>query len=56
VAETRCRLAVSDKEKLEAKVNQLEKDKKSSDKKLSQQQSKLTKLTSELKEEKEVLL
>ena len=41
------------KEQLEGKVNQLEKEKKASEKKISQQQTKLAKLTAELKEEKE---
>lgn len=56
VVESRCRLAVSEKEKLEVKVVELEKERKSSDKKLSHQLSRLTKLTAELKEEKEVCL
>ena len=54
MVETRCRTAVSEKEQLESKVMELEKDKKSSEKKLTSQQTKITKLTAELKEEKEV--
>ena len=54
VAESRCRVASAEKEKLESTVHELEKEKKASEKKLTQQQSRLTKLTAELKEEKEV--
>lgn len=56
VVESRCRIAVSEKEQLESKVNHLEKEKKGNEKKLTQQQTKLTKLTSELQEENEVWL
>lgn len=44
---------MSEKEHLESTVSELEKEKKLNEKKLSQQQGKLTKLASELKEEKE---
>jgi len=54
VVEARCRTAVSEKEQLEAKVAELEKEKKANEKKLAHQQARLTKLTTELKEEKEV--
>ena len=54
VVETRCRSAVSEKEQLETKLNHIEKEKRASEKKLAQQQTKLAKLTSELTEEKEV--
>ena len=54
IVEARCRTAVSEKELLEVKVAEYEKEKKSSEKKLSHQQTKLSKLTAELKEEKEV--
>lgn len=54
MVESRCRIAVSDKEQLEIKTAELEKEKKSNEKKLSHQQTRLTKLTVELKEEKEV--
>lgn len=54
VVESRCRTAVSEKERLETKVMELEKEKKSSDKKTASQLSKISKLTAELKEEKEV--
>lgn len=54
VVESRCRIAVSEKEQMESKVNHLDKEKKGNEKKVTQQQTKLAKLTSELKEEKEV--
>lgn len=54
VVESRCRTAVSEKEQLEVKVTELEKEKKASERKLASQQTKLNKLTAELKEEKEV--
>lgn len=54
MVETRCRAAVSEKEKLEVKVTELEKEKKSLEKKLSNHHNKMAKLTAELKEEKEV--
>lgn len=56
VVESRCRAAVSEKELLEVKVAEYEKEKKNSEKKLAHQQTRLTKLTAELKEEKEVRL
>ena len=52
--ETRCRAAVSEKEKLDFKLSEIEKEKKATEKKLAQQQSKLGKLSTDLKEEKEV--
>lgn len=54
LVESRCRSTVSEKELLESKVSNLEKEKKANEKKLTQQQTRLTKLTSELKEEKEM--
>ncbi len=56
LVESRCRSTVSEKELLESKVSNLEKEKKANEKKLTQQQTRLTKLTSELKEEKEVAI
>ena len=56
VVEDRCRVAVSKKEELEGKISDLEKEKKGSDKRSSQLQSRVTKLSAELKEEKEVRL
>lgn len=55
VMETRCRAAVSEKEQLGFKLTEMEKEKKAIEKKLTQQQSKVTKLSADLKEEKEVL-
>jgi len=54
VMETRCRAAVGDKEVLEEQLEESTKDKKGSEKRLSQLQTKLTKSTTQLKEEKEV--
>ena len=54
VVESRCRAAVSEKEQQDVKVTELEKERKASEKKVASQQTKLTKLTAELKEEKEV--
>ena len=52
--EHRCRAAVSAKQELDDRIEQLEKEKKVLDKKAAQQQTKLTKLTAQLKEENEV--
>ena len=49
-------MAVGAKEELEVKIMELEKEKKANEKKINQQQTKLTKLTAELREEKEVQL
>lgn len=54
MAESRCHNAVADKEQLEVRVGELVRDKKANEKKLAQQQTRLTKLTAELSEEKEV--
>ena len=54
VVESRCRVAVSEKEDLEAKVMEVEKERRASDKKNHLQQIKLSKIAAELKEEKEV--
>lgn len=54
VVESRCRVAVSEKEVLEARLMEIEKERRASDKKNNQQQTKLSKLSAELKEEKEV--
>lgn len=54
VVELRCRSAVSEKEQLESKLNVLDKEKRANEKKLNQQQTRLTKLSAELKEEKEM--
>lgn len=52
--ETRCRTAVGEKEQLEEKLREVEREKKAGEKKNAQLQTKLTKATTELKEEKEV--
>lgn len=54
VMESRCRGLVSAKEQLEEQVSELEREKKANDKKLQQLQAKVAKLTSDLKEEKEL--
>lgn len=54
VMEHRCRAAVSAKQELDDRIEQLEKEKKVLDKKAAQQQTKLTKLTAQLKEENEL--
>ncbi len=54
VTETRCRAAVGDKERLEEQLTESEREKRGSEKKVSQLQTKLNKASSELNEEKEV--
>ena len=54
MAEGRCRAAVTKKEELEGRINELEKEKKACDKRNGQLQSRLSKHSAELKEEKEV--
>lgn len=55
MAESRCRNVVTDKEQLEVRVGELVRDKKGNEKKLAQQQTRLTKITADLSEEKEVI-
>lgn len=52
--ELRCRTAVGEKERLEEKVKELEREKKTAEKKITQLQTKITKAMADLKEEKEV--
>ena len=54
VVECRCRVAVSKKEELEARVADMEKDRRAMEKKCNSQQTKLSKLSTDLEEEKEV--
>jgi len=54
VMESRCRNAVMDKEQLEEHLLDLEREKKSNERKSSQLQARLSKLAAELKEEKEM--
>ena len=52
--ELRCRTAVGDKERLEERIKELERERKTGEKKIAQLQTKVTKANTELKEEKEV--
>ena len=52
--ELRCRTAVGEKEVLEEKMKELEREKKAGEKKVSQLQTKMAKATADLKEEREV--
>ena len=52
--ESRCRAAIGDKDLLEEHLTELEREKKGSEKKAGQLHTKLTKINSQLKEEKEV--
>lgn len=52
--ELRCRSVVSEKNSLEEKLGEVEREKKTSEKKIQQLQQKITKLSTQLKEEKEL--
>ena len=52
--ELRCRSAVGDKERLEERIKELERERKAGEKKVAQLQSKVTRANAELREEKEV--
>ena len=52
--ELRCRTAVGETERLEERIKELEREKKSGEKKIAQLQTKISKANADLKEEREV--